>query len=81
VLTPEQQRVRLLIDHVEQAYASGEAAYRKGNLAEAKVEFDRAVDLMLSSGIDIKADARLQEEFDRIVDGHARQSEALATGQ
>ena len=81
VLTPEQQRVRLLIDHVEQAYASGEAAYRKGNLAEAKVEFDRAVDLMLSSGIDIKADARLQEEFDRIVDGvNGLEMEALKQG-
>ncbi len=33
----------------------GDADYRKGMLAEAKVEFDRAVDLMLSSGIDIKS--------------------------
>ncbi len=53
-LTREEQRVRLLIEQVEQAYAFGEAAYRKGNLVEAKVEFDRAVDLMLTSGIDIK---------------------------
>jgi len=37
-------------------------------LPDAKVEFDRAVDLMLSSGLDIKTDQRLQDEFDRIVD-------------
>src|ERR1039457_1725141 len=79
--TPEQQRVSLLIKQVEQAYAFGEADYRKGNLAEAKLEFDRAVDLMLSSGIDIKADSRLQEEFDRIVDGvNGMEMEALKQG-
>jgi membrane-bound lytic murein transglycosylase D len=80
-LTREEQRVRLLIQQVDQAYAFGEAAYRKGNLAEAKVEFDRAVDLMLTSGIDIKGDERLQEEFDRIVDGvNAMEMEALKQG-
>ena len=53
----------------------------KGDLAEAKVEFDRAVDLMLASGIDIKADAQLQDEFDRVVDGvNALEMEALKQG-
>jgi membrane-bound lytic murein transglycosylase D len=80
-LTREQQRVHLLIQQVEQAYAYGEADYRKGKLAEAKVEFDRAVDLMLSSGIDIKSDEQLQAEFDRIVDGvNALEMEALKQG-
>ncbi|MFY9853556.1 MAG: transglycosylase SLT domain-containing protein [Terracidiphilus sp.] len=80
-LTPEKQRVRVLIQQVEDAYARGEADYRKGLLVEAKQEFDRAVDLMLSSGIDIKSDAQLQEEFDRIVDGvSALEMEALKQG-
>jgi len=73
--------VRLLIQHVETAYARGEADYRKGRLAEAKAEFDRAVDLMLTSGIDIKNNAELQDEFDRIVDGvNALEMEALKQG-
>jgi membrane-bound lytic murein transglycosylase D len=81
LLSPQEQRIRLLIQQVEQAYAFGEAAYRKGNLVEAKVEFDRAVDLMLTSGMDIKGDSRLQEEFDRIVDGvNAMEMEALKQG-
>jgi membrane-bound lytic murein transglycosylase D len=80
-LSLEEQRLRLLIEQVEQAYAFGEAAYRKGNLVEAKVEFDRAVDLMLTSGIDIKSDSRLQDEFDHIVDGvNALEMEALKQG-
>ena len=66
--TGDQQRIQVLIEQVEQAYANGQAAYRKGNLPAAKAEFDRAVDLMLSSGIDIKANQPLEDEFDHIVD-------------
>jgi membrane-bound lytic murein transglycosylase D len=77
----QQQRVRVLIQQVEQAYAQGQAAYHKGDLADAKVDFDRAVDLMLSSGIDIKADSQLQDEFDHVVDGvNALEMEALKQG-
>jgi membrane-bound lytic murein transglycosylase D len=77
----EQQRVHALITQVDAAYARGEADYRKGMLAEAKTEFDRAVDLMLSSGIDIKSNAQLQDEFDHIVDQvNALEMEALKQG-
>jgi membrane-bound lytic murein transglycosylase D len=73
--------VRLLIRQVEETYARGEADYHKGRLPEAKQEFDRAVDLMLASGIDIKNNAELQEEFDHIVDGvNALEMEALKLG-
>jgi membrane-bound lytic murein transglycosylase D len=77
----ESRHVRQLIQQVEQAYALGEADYRKGRLADAKAEFDRAVDLMLLSGIDIKADPSLQEEFDHILDKvNALETEALKRG-
>jgi membrane-bound lytic murein transglycosylase D len=77
----EQQHVRVLIAQVEAAYAAGDADYRKGLLAEAKIQFDRAVDLMLSSGLDIKADSLLQEEFDKIVDQvNGLEMEALKQG-
>ena len=80
-LTAQQKRVQQLIQQVEAAYAQGDADYRKGMLPEAKVQFDRAVDLMLSSGIDIRSDAQLQDEFDRIVDQvNALEMEALKQG-
>jgi membrane-bound lytic murein transglycosylase D len=80
-LTPEEQHVRVLITQVEAAYARGSADYQKGMLAEAKEEFDRAVDLMLSSGIDIKSNAELQDEFDKIVDQvNALEMDALKQG-
>ncbi|MGA8630125.1 MAG: lytic transglycosylase, partial [Terracidiphilus sp.] len=79
--TIEQQRIHALIEQVEVAYARGDADYRKGQLAEAKTEFDRAVDLMLTSGLDIKGNQQLQDEFDKIVDEvNALEMEALKQG-
>jgi membrane-bound lytic murein transglycosylase D len=79
--TAEEQRVTVLIGQVEDAYKRGEQDYRKGKLPDAKVEFDRAVDLMLSSGMNIKTDQRLQDEFDRIVDAvNSLEMEALKQG-
>jgi membrane-bound lytic murein transglycosylase D len=37
-------------------------------LAEAKGQFDHSVDLMLSSGIDIKSHPELDDEFEKVVD-------------
>jgi membrane-bound lytic murein transglycosylase D len=79
--TLEQRRVRQLIQQVEEAYSRGVADYRKGKLPEAKAEFDRSVDLMLTSGVDIKSDPQLQDEFDRIVDAvNGLEMEALKEG-
>jgi membrane-bound lytic murein transglycosylase D len=79
--TLEEQRVGVLIQQVESTYAKGDADYRKGKLPEAKAEFDLAVDLMLTSGIEIKSSVRLQEEFDHIIDSvNALEMEALKQG-
>ena len=76
-----QRRIDELIAQVDKAYAAGDADYRKGQLPQAKIQFDRAVDLMLTSGIDIKSHPRLQDEFNRIVDQvNALEMEALEKG-
>jgi len=75
------RKAQILIEQVERAYADGLAAYHKGRLLEAKTEFDRAVDLMLSSGIDIRSNPRLQAEFDHVIDNvNALEMEALKQG-
>ncbi len=74
-------RVRQVIPQVEADYVAGEADYRKGMLAEAKVQFDHAVDLMLTCGVDIRSNPQLSDEFDRIVDKvNALEMEALKQG-
>lgn len=84
-LTPEQQKTQRatqqLVASVERAFASGEAHYRKGQLVQAKADFDNAVDMMLASGIDIKSDSQLSDEFNRILDAvNALEMEALKQG-
>jgi membrane-bound lytic murein transglycosylase D len=76
-----QKQIHDLIDQVNAAYAAGDAAYTKGQLALAKAQFDRAVDLMLSSGLDIKGDQALEDEFNRIIDQvNSLEMEALKVG-
>lgn len=77
----QQQRVKVLIQQVDQAYAAGQADYKKGDLPAARRDFDHAVDLMLTSGIDIKSTPELQDEFDRVVDQiNGLEMEALRQG-
>ena len=73
--------MKAVIHQVDEAYAAGQADYKKGDLLAARRDFDRAVDLMLTSGIDIKSTPELQDEFDRIVDQiNGLEMEALRQG-
>jgi len=60
-------KVQELINQAERAYRSGVDNYRAGHLDAARVDFDSAVDLMLTSGMDIKADPQLSDEFDHLL--------------
>ncbi len=61
-------RVASLIQQVDKSYRSGVQNYRNNRLDAARLDFDSAVDMMLSSGLDIKADQTLSDEFERTVD-------------
>ena len=56
-----------LITRAEAAYNSGVQNYRGNRLEAARGDFDRAVDMMLTSGMDLKSDAQLSDEFDRLL--------------
>ncbi|HEV2620104.1 MAG TPA: transglycosylase SLT domain-containing protein [Acidobacteriaceae bacterium] len=57
-----------LIARAEGTYRSGVENYRSGHLEAARADFDAAVDLLLSSGADVKSDAQLSDEFELLVD-------------
>ncbi|MFC5861223.1 transglycosylase SLT domain-containing protein [Acidicapsa dinghuensis] len=79
--SPEQHKSQKLIADVERVFTSGEGHYSKGELGKAKADFDKAVDMMLASGLDIKADPQLDDEFNRILDAvNALEMEALKQG-
>jgi membrane-bound lytic murein transglycosylase D len=58
-----------LIARVEREYRAGLANYQAGNKDQAKQNFDNAMNAMLGSSLDIRNDARLENEFDRVVQG------------
>jgi membrane-bound lytic murein transglycosylase D len=66
-LAARAQRVRQLLQQAEGDYSSGVANYRAGRLEAARSDFDMAVDLILTSDLDVKNDPQLSEEFDHLL--------------
>ncbi len=66
---PKPDAVADLIAQVEKEYQAGQDNYKAGHLEAAKENFDRAFNLLLDSPLDIRSDQRLQQEFDRVLDG------------
>lgn len=62
------QKVQALIGRAENSYRSGVANYNANRLDAARMDFDFAVDTMLESGMDLKNDPQLSDEFEHLVD-------------
>ena len=75
-------------DPIVQLIAQSDAHFNKGqqelgvgHLEQARHEFDRALDVLLESPAGARADARVREHFDRLVDRiSVLEQQALATG-
>jgi membrane-bound lytic murein transglycosylase D len=66
---PASDPVADLIARAEKEFQAGLANHAAGKTDEAKKNFDNALNALLSSNLDIRSDDRLQEEFDRVVQG------------
>ncbi len=66
---PKPDPVADLIAQVEKEYQAGQENYKAGHLEAAKQNFDHAFNLLLGSPIEIRSDDRLQQEFDKLLDG------------
>ena len=58
-----------MLDRAEREYQAGQANYVAGHLEAAKQNFDNAVTILLQGPVDVKADERLQSEFDKVIEG------------
>ena len=73
--------VEALISQADKEYQAGQANYSAGHLQAAKDNFDRAFNLLLESPAGVRSDDRLQQEFDKVVDGvHDLELVALQAG-
>ncbi len=61
-------RDQQIIDNVERAYQTGLDNLHANHAQAARQSFDYAVDLLLTSGVDINTHPALSEELDRVVD-------------
>lgn len=81
VASPATDPIAALIATSNRHYVAGERELAQGHLEKARIEFDRALDVLLESSYGGRADARLREHFDRLVDKiSAREVAALAAG-
>jgi membrane-bound lytic murein transglycosylase D len=78
---PPPDPIATLIATSQSHFEAGERELKLGHLDRARVEFDRAVDVLLESPYGARTDARLREHFDRLVDRiNAHEVTALAQG-
>jgi membrane-bound lytic murein transglycosylase D len=61
------KKVQDTIDRAESNYRSGVENYNNNHLDAARLDFDAAVDGMLSSGLDLKNDPQMSDEFDHLL--------------
>jgi membrane-bound lytic murein transglycosylase D len=74
-------KVQQLISKAEATYHEGVDSYNAGHLEQARINFDAAVDLMLTSGMDLKTDPQLSDEFEHLLDAvNSLEMEALRQG-
>ncbi len=66
---PKVDPVETMVAAAEKEYQEGRANYTAGHLDAAKQNFDRAFNNLTQGPVSIKTDERLQEEFDKIVEG------------
>jgi membrane-bound lytic murein transglycosylase D len=62
------QQDQTLIAASKQAYNTGLSLYQAGQYQPARADFDRAVDILLTSGRDLKSDPVLNDAFEQMVD-------------
>jgi membrane-bound lytic murein transglycosylase D len=78
---PTPDPVASLIASAEKHYTAGQRNLADGHLDQARREFDQSVSILLESSSGARADARLRDYFDRLVDRiSALEASALAAG-
>jgi len=78
---PKPDPIVALIADAEKAYQTGLADYQAGHLDAAKLDFNKAVDILMQGPVDVKSDERLQQEFDKVTEEiHKLEMQAFKAG-
>lgn len=74
---PRSAEIQRVIERSSGYFHSGEANFKDGNFDKARREYDRSIDIVLESGIDVRSDARLQQHYQALVDNVFRRQMTL----
>ncbi len=61
-------KIQLTIERSEESLQKGEEFFQAGEYAQARRSYDRALDIILEAGIDIRSDARLKQHYQKLID-------------
>jgi membrane-bound lytic murein transglycosylase D len=62
------QEIQRVIERSNNYFQSAEANFKENNIDRARREYDRALDIVLESGLDVRSDARLLRHYQSLVD-------------
>src|SRR5262245_23407171 len=67
-LSHRSQEIQRVIERSNSYFQSAEVNFKDGNFDKARREYDKAVDIVLEAGIDVRSDARLQQHYQNLVE-------------
>ena len=67
-LSHRTQEIQRVIERSNTYFQSAEVNFKDGNFDKARREYDKAVDIVLEAGIDVRSDARLQQHYQNLVE-------------
>ncbi len=67
-LSHRNQEIQRVIERSNSYFQSAEVNFKDGNFDKARREYDKAVDIVLEAGIDVRSDARLQQHYQNLVE-------------
>ncbi len=62
------QEIQRVIERSNSYFQSGEVNFKDGNFDKARREYDKAIDIVLEAGVDVRSDARLQQHYQGLVE-------------
>ncbi len=62
------EEVQKVIERSEEAFQKGEEQFKASDFAQARRSYDRAVDIILESGFDVRREAKLMQQYHKLLE-------------
>lgn len=60
--------IQKIMDRSAERFQVGEIHFKNGDYAQARREYDKAVDIVLEAGFDVRSDARLKQHYQNLIE-------------